>query len=147
MNEDISNKDKLRTSVWQGSVTTFDKLVENGELIKGMIYFVGDSASGGLPTSSAGGIYVATSERKAVPFGSSSERSVKEYRTSSQFPETGRTGVIYIASDTGAVYRWDGSAYVVMGGYTAGDGISIEGNEISNTHTHLTSEEIEEICV
>ena len=60
---------------------------------------------------------------------------------------TGRDGRLYIASDTGAVYRWDGSAYVVMGGYTAGDGISIEGNEISNTHTHLTSEEIEEICV
>lgn len=125
MNEDISNKDKLRTSVWQGSVTTFDKLVENGELIKGMIYFVGDSASGGLPTSSAGGIYVATSERKAVPFGSSSEHSVKEYRTASSFPTTGIEGRLYIASDTGMIYRWNGSAYVVIGGYTDGYGIDI----------------------
>ena len=30
------------------------------------------------------------------------------------FPTTGRTGVLYLAEDTGILYRWDGSAYVAV---------------------------------
>lgn len=74
-------------------------------------------------------------------------QTVKEYPTTSQFPESGKADRLYIASDTGAVYRWNGSAYTVMGGYSAGDGIDIDGSVISNTHTHLTSDEIDAICV
>lgn len=39
---------------------------------------------------------------------------VLEYATLANFPGTGETGKIYIAIDTGAQYRWSGSAYVQM---------------------------------
>ena len=37
---------------------------------------------------------------------------VLEYASSSNFPETGETGKIYIAKDTNKTYRWSGTAYV-----------------------------------
>ena len=37
---------------------------------------------------------------------------VEEYANFASFPGTGETGKIYIAIDTGDVYRWSGSAYV-----------------------------------
>ena len=37
---------------------------------------------------------------------------VAEYSNFASFPATGETGKIYIAQDTGDVYRWSGSAYV-----------------------------------
>ena len=37
---------------------------------------------------------------------------VAEYSNFASFPVTGETGKIYIAQDTGDVYRWSGSAYV-----------------------------------
>ena len=37
---------------------------------------------------------------------------VEEYANFAAFPGTGETGKIYIAIDTGDVYRWSGSAYV-----------------------------------
>ena len=37
---------------------------------------------------------------------------VEEYANFAAFPGTGETGKIYIAQDTGDVYRWSGSAYV-----------------------------------
>jgi len=37
---------------------------------------------------------------------------VEEYANFASFPVTGETGKIYIAQDTGDVYRWSGSAYV-----------------------------------
>lgn len=72
---------------------------------------------------------------------------VREYPSVSLFPQSGLPNTLYIDASTGATYRWDGAQYAVMGGYTAGDGISIEGSVIRNTHTHLTSEEIDSICI
>ncbi len=37
---------------------------------------------------------------------------VLEYATSSAFPGTGSNGVIYVADDTGKIYRWSGSGYI-----------------------------------
>jgi hypothetical protein len=37
---------------------------------------------------------------------------VAEYTNFASFPVTGETGKIYIAQDTGDVYRWSGSAYI-----------------------------------
>jgi hypothetical protein len=37
---------------------------------------------------------------------------VVEYANLAAFPATGTTGVIYVALDTGKIYRWSGSAYV-----------------------------------
>ena len=37
---------------------------------------------------------------------------VEEYANFASFPGTGETGKIYVAIDTGDVYRWSGSAYV-----------------------------------
>lgn len=39
---------------------------------------------------------------------------VLEYANLAAFPATGSSGVIYVAIDTGVVYRWSGSAYVVI---------------------------------
>lgn len=37
---------------------------------------------------------------------------VLEYSSKSEFPTTGETGKIYVATDTNLTYRWSGSAYV-----------------------------------
>ena len=39
---------------------------------------------------------------------------VLEYANLAAFPGAGDTGIIYVAADTNLVYRWTGSAYVVM---------------------------------
>ncbi|HAU86865.1 MAG TPA: hypothetical protein DCW90_15645 [Lachnospiraceae bacterium] len=39
---------------------------------------------------------------------------VLEYDSLSKFPSTGETGKIYTAKDTNKIYRWSGSAYVVI---------------------------------
>lgn len=71
---------------------------------------------------------------------------VREYDTISEFPESGLPNTLYIDRSTGVEYRWNGDQYAVVGGYTAGDGISIEGAVISNTHTIITTQEIDDIC-
>jgi hypothetical protein len=40
---------------------------------------------------------------------------VEEYNNLAAFPATGETGKIYVAIDTGFVYRWSGSVYVQIG--------------------------------
>lgn len=37
---------------------------------------------------------------------------VLEYASSSNFPTTGTSGIIYLAQDTGFIYRWSGTTYV-----------------------------------
>lgn len=39
---------------------------------------------------------------------------VLEYANLAAFPATGSSGVIYVAIDTGVVYRWSGSTYIVI---------------------------------
>jgi hypothetical protein len=41
---------------------------------------------------------------------------VLEFATKSGFPTVGETGKIYVAKDTQAIYRWTGSAYILLGG-------------------------------
>jgi hypothetical protein len=45
---------------------------------------------------------------------------IKEYANLGAFPATGLTNVIYIASDTNLIYRWDGGSYQAVGGTTVG---------------------------
>jgi hypothetical protein len=42
--------------------------------------------------------------------------SVRSYPDLASFPATGVVDVIYIAEDTNYLYRWDGAAYVQVGG-------------------------------
>ncbi len=53
---------------------------------------------------------------------------VIEYPTRADFPAQGRSGVIYVAIDTGYTYRWAETSYVLIGGkqYEGGYGISVE---------------------
>lgn len=44
---------------------------------------------------------------------------VESYTTQGNFPATGETGVVYIAEDTGYLYRWSGTAYVQLTDQTA----------------------------
>ena len=43
-------------------------------------------------------------------------RVLTEYESVDAFPETGVKGVLYLAADTNALYRWDGSGYSRLGG-------------------------------
>lgn len=44
---------------------------------------------------------------------------VLEYTATTDFPATGNTSYLYIATDTSRVYRWTGSVYVEVGPATA----------------------------
>lgn len=72
---------------------------------------------------------------------------ILEYDSSSLFPQSGKAKRIYVDKSGSKMYRWDGTEYVPFGGaqFTAGEGIRIEGNVISNTHTNITDEEITDI--
>ena len=41
--------------------------------------------------------------------------STIEYATTTSFPSPGAVGLVYVATDTGRMYRWTGSQYVESG--------------------------------
>lgn len=72
-----------------------------------------------------------------IPEGSIPSQII-ECPTKSQFDTVGKPEVLYIATETNLVYRWNGSDYILLGlnsggkDYTAGDGITISSdNKIS----------------
>ena len=68
----------------------------------------------------------------------------ESYPTLSGFPVTGQSSILYLAEDTGVLYRWDGSQYVITSGtlalgetsYTAYRG---DRGKIAYDHSQLTS--------
>ena len=70
---------------------------------------------------SAGKLYIKNSAGTMVDItgsgggGGSGSVDVYEYATPVNFPATGATAVIYVATDTGRMYRWTGSEYVETG--------------------------------
>lgn len=63
--------------------------------------------SGNLPASRISGTIAAANLPSYVD-------DVLEYASLSEFPTTGESGKIYTALDTNKIYRWSGSAYVVI---------------------------------
>ena len=63
--------------------------------------------SGNLPASRISGTIAAANLPSYVD-------DVLEYASTSKFPTTGESGKIYTALDTNKIYRWSGSAYVVI---------------------------------
>ena len=63
--------------------------------------------SGNLPASRISGTIAAANLPSYVD-------DVLEYTSLSKFPTTGESGKIYTALDTNKIYRWSGSAYVVI---------------------------------
>lgn len=63
--------------------------------------------SGNLPASRINGTIAAANLPSYVD-------DVLEYASLSKFPTTGESGKIYTALDTNKIYRWSGSAYVVI---------------------------------
>ena len=63
--------------------------------------------SGNLPASRISGTIAAANLPSYVD-------DVLEYASISKFPTTGESGKIYTALDTNKIYRWSGSAYVVI---------------------------------
>lgn len=51
-----------------------------------------------------------------------------EYANLAAFPVTGESGKIYIALNTNLIYRWTGSAYVLIGDGTSVDVVSVGAN-------------------
>lgn len=51
-----------------------------------------------------------------------------EYANLAAFPMTGESGKIYIASNTNFIYRWTGSAYVLIGDGTSVDVVTVGAN-------------------
>ena len=71
--------------------------------------------------------------------------SYETYPNLAGFPATGETGVLYVAADTGKLYRWTGSAYVVVSDVPAhaashGDGGSDEVTLAQSQVTGLTGD-------
>ena len=66
-----------------------------------------DEVSGNLPASRISGTIAAANLPSYVD-------DVLEYASLSKFPTTGEPGKIYTALDTNKIYRWSGSAYVVI---------------------------------
>lgn len=69
----------LKTQQWQGSKGAFEIMRTNGELVKGTLYFVGNSSSterAGLDGSTEGIIYYASSPTTTVRFGWFSDEDV-----------------------------------------------------------------------
>ena len=66
-----------------------------------------DEVSGNLPASRISGTIAAANLPSYVD-------DVLEYESLSKFPTTGESGKIYTALDTNKIYRWSGSAYVVI---------------------------------
>ena len=164
----VEQDEKRHIGMWYGSRAYFELLVNRKALREGRIYFVGNSMgmSNGLSASEIGVIYVATGADKFVRFGTFSQTEnvteditniynilegkaeIHEYEWDGAFPEEGDEGNLYVASVTGCVYRWDASArkYTIMGGYTAGEGVSITDGVISFTggSGEVTHDELEQ---
>ena len=64
-------------------------------------------AAGGVATLDNGGKVPASQLPSYVD-------DVVEYPSASNFPATGESGVIYVATDTNKTYRWSGSAYIEL---------------------------------
>lgn len=158
-------QDKRRQiEMWCGSRAYFDVLVRSKALKAGRIYFVGDSTgmSDGLSASEVGVIYVATKKDKFVRFGSFTKEEenvgkditniynilegkteIHEYEWDGAFPSKGEDCNLYIDAKSGNVYRWDGAkGYTLIGGYTAGDGVTIQGGVISVKVPGVTMEDV-----
>ena len=77
--------------------------------------------------------------------GSGGGESYETYPNLAGFPATGETGVLYVAADTGKLYRWTGSAYVVVSDVPAhaashGDGGTDEITVAQSQVTGLTTD-------
>lgn len=75
------------------------------------------------PTSTDNSTTLATTAfvTTAILNAASTYDDVKEAANLASFPATGLTGTIYVADDTGFIYRWSGSAYIQVGGGTPAD--------------------------
>jgi hypothetical protein len=73
---------------------------------------------------SAGRLYVKSAAGTMVEIGAGGggTTEVLEYATPAAFPATGTAARIYVATDTGRLYRWDTSVYVEVGGSGADGG-------------------------
>jgi len=58
----------------------------------------------------------------SIPSIGTYKKEVYELPTAASFPATGKVATLYIAADSGSVYRWTGSAYAVVSG--GGGGLS-----------------------
>ena len=66
---------------------------------------------------------------------------VLEYPSLTDFPSTGETGKIYVATDTNKTYRWSGSAYVVISETLAlgeTDSTAYRGDRGATAYNHAT---------
>lgn len=68
---------------------------------------------------------------------------VQEYSSTSGFPSTGETDKIYIAIDTGYIYRWSGSQYVQINSTISSAETAVkDGNGNTITTTYATKTEL-----
>ena len=68
---------------------------------------------------------------------------VKEYANLSSFPATGETDKLYLAIDTGNIYRWSGSQYVqINNSVSSAESAVKDGNGNTITTTYATKTEL-----
>lgn len=112
------------------SITDFNSSVSGLLPVKNVV------ASSGIDISSVSGIYTISSPEEVV-----------EYLTAVQFPSSGNTSLLYIATDDSRVYRWTGSQYVEIGPtafvpLSSGNfsTLQVNGTDVSlSGHTHTAS--------
>jgi len=92
----------------KGSLVNVDSAVYVGE----ETYLFYDIVTGCLR------MYDGTPGGKPICGGGASGSSIEvlEFANLASFPATGEAGIIYVALDTNLLYRWDGAAYVGVGG-------------------------------
>lgn len=82
--------------------------------------------SGQLAVNEADGkLFYRSAEGVVTEFaagGGGGTTEVLEYASPVSFPSTGTAARIYVSTSTGRLYRWDGAAYVEVGGQAIADG-------------------------
>lgn len=88
-----------------GTVTLSSSDITNfNSSVSGLLPVKDVVASTGINISSISGIYTISSPEEVI-----------EYLTAAQFPSSGNTSLLYIATDDSRAYRWVGSQYVEIG--------------------------------
>lgn len=100
------NTYKIR-SVTEEELNKIDNAITEHQDISGKMNLSLKGAAGGVAELDANGKVPANQLPSYVD-------DVVEYADLSSFPETGESGKIYVAINTGTSYRWSGSAYVAI---------------------------------
>lgn len=95
-----------------GHTHTSSSITDFNSSVSGLLSVKNISPGSGISVNVIDGNYTINSTSSG---GGSGSVDVYEYQTTVNFPASGTSSVIYIATDSGKTYRWTGSVYVEIG--------------------------------